>query len=208
MNLVGDKLTLMTAGDVLRAIRAALPEASNSAVAIFCAQSALETGRWRSMHCFNFGNMRPPAGWNGDYCQFRCNEQVKPGVWKWYDPPDPGSNFLAFDAAEAGIAYWLQRLKERWPEAYDGAMQGMPAQFVHGLKARNYFTADEAPYLKGVLGLTHEFLAVLEQMAEPEPVPEHEPDWQAIVPILSIDLSTPAKNLDEHDTEPSPPPSR
>jgi hypothetical protein len=154
-----------------------MPEMSNSAVAILCAQSALETGRWKSMHCFNFGNIRPPKDWPGDYCQFRCNEQVSPGKWVWYDPPSPGSNFLAFPDAVTGIRYWLDKLKTRWPEAFQGAVAGQPVPFVHGLKQRGYFTADEAPYLNGVLGLTHEFLALL---AEPAPVPEHEPDWDAI----------------------------
>src|SRR5882724_12439564 len=129
MKLVPNVLTAMTAPDVLKAFNNAYAQAtgnfpSQDCLAILVAQSCLECARWKSMHCYNFGNIRPAKDWTGEYCQFRCNEQIKPGVWKWYDPPDPGSNFLAFDTAEAGALFYMNKLKERWPEAWGGALNG------------------------------------------------------------------------------------
>ncbi len=162
MNLIPNVLTTMTALDVLRAFRTAFQNEigrtpSNSTLAILVAQSCLECGRWKSMHCYNFGNIRPPKNWNGDYCQFRCNEQTAPGKWVWYDPPSPGSNFVAFEDAPSGAAFYMKTLSQHWPEAWTAALNGDSTGFVHGLKQRGYFTADEAPYRAAVQRLCTEF---------------------------------------------------
>jgi peptidoglycan hydrolase-like protein with peptidoglycan-binding domain len=167
MKLIPNKLTNMSALDVLKAFRAAFialtgATPSNSTLAILVAQSALECARWVSMHCFNFGNMRPPAGWTGDYCQFRCNEKIN-GVWVWYDPPAAGSNFVAFESAQDGATYYMQQMQKHWPEAWAAALAGNVALFVHGLKQRGYFTADETPYRVGVQRLCTEFFAYMDQ---------------------------------------------
>lgn len=153
----------MTAADVIAAFRSAFVslmgvDARAETIAVLVAQSALECARWASMHCYNFGNIRPPANWAGDYCQFRCNEKIG-GKWVWFDPPSAGSNFVAFENASDGAAFYLSKLRGKWPEAWTAALAGDAAGFVHGLKLRGYFTADEAPYLKAVMGMYSEFLA-------------------------------------------------
>lgn len=165
MKLIPNKLTKLSALEVLRAFRDAFVVAtgsppSNSTLSILVAQSALECGHWLSMHCYNFGNMRPPRNWQGDYCQFRCNEKIN-GAWVWFDPPSPGSNFLAFESATDGALYYMQALLQKWPEAWSGALQGNAQTFVHGLKQRGYFTADETPYRVAVQRLCTEFLGYL-----------------------------------------------
>ena len=200
MKLIPNKLTVLTANEVLRAFRAAFyalvgSYPSNSTLAILTAQSALECARWKSMHCFNFGNMRPPQGWTGGYCQFRCNEKIK-GVWVWYDPPSLGSNFLAFDTAAEGAEYYTQKLAQRWPEAWAGALRGDTAAFVHGLKQRGYFTADEAPYLAAVRGLCTEFFDYINRNMVTEPTDanplEHLPSAEVLKSVASAVLVAPA----------------
>jgi peptidoglycan hydrolase-like protein with peptidoglycan-binding domain len=161
VKLIPNKLTKLSALDVLRAFRVAFAALiggapSNSTLAILVAQSALECARWASMHCFNFGNMRPPRDWAGSYCQFRCNEKID-GAWVWFDPPAPGSNFVAFETAEDGARYYLEQLQKRWPEAWYAAIKGNSVDFVHGLKEHGYFTADEAPYRAAVQRLCKEY---------------------------------------------------
>lgn len=162
MNLIPNVLTPMTADDVMLAFSAAFNTMagkypSEDCLAILTAQSCLECGRWKSMHCFNFGNIRPATDWKGNYCQFRCNEQISPGKWVWYDPPSSGSNFVAFRTAEEGAAFYIAKLAKRWPEAWTAALNGDAAMFVHGLKLKGYFTANEALYLAGVSRLVAEF---------------------------------------------------
>jgi len=186
MKLIPNKLTKMSALDVLNAFRAAITKITgtapaNSTLAILVAQSALECGRWASMHCYNFGNIRPPAGWTGGYCQFRCNEKIK-GEWVWFDPPSPGSNFVAFESAEDGAEFYIRKLIEKWPEAWDAAMHGNATRFVHGLKQRGYFTADEAPYQVAVYHLYKEFFGYLSTGAES---PAHEPDMTSVQAIVA-----------------------
>jgi len=196
MKLIPNKLTVMKALDVLKAFRAAflaeigsLP--SNATLAILVAQSALECARWVSMHCFNFGNMRPPKGWAGSYCQFRCNEKIK-GVWVWYDPPDPGSNFLAFESAEEGARYYMRKLRQTWPEAWAAALKGDAGGFVHGLKLRGYFTADETVYRASVQRLCTEFQVYVNREFTTEPtdvtVDEHQVDMTAINDVVSAPI--------------------
>ena len=196
MKLMPNKLTPMTALEVLRAFRAAFSglqgrTPSNSTLAILTAQSALETGRWKSMHCYNMGNIRPPKGWTGSYCQFRCNEKIN-GQWVWFDPPSPGSNFLAFETAAEGAAYYMNKLAARWPEAWAAALAGDAAGFVHGLKQRGYFTADETPYRVGVKKLCAEFFAYMERgLVAPEEanIPAHEPPPEALQSVAGAILA-------------------
>lgn len=161
----------MSAADVIAAFRTAYSalmgaDATAETIAVLVAQSALECARWASMHCYNFGNIRPPANWAGGYCQFRCNEKIA-GKWIWFDPPSAGSNFVAFETAADGAQFYLDKLRNKWPEAWIAALNGDAAAFVHGLKLRGYFTADEAPYLKAVQGMYGEFLAHA-QVPDPE----------------------------------------
>lgn len=212
MKLIPNNLTKMTPVDVLKAFQAAITKIvgtapSNSMLAILVAQSALECARWVSMHCFNFGNIRPATGWTGDYTQFRCNEKIK-GVWVWYDPPSAGSNFVAFETATDGAEFYIRKLIEKWPEAWAAALHGDTAGFVHGLKQRGYFTADETPYRIAVQKMCTEFFNYLQRGLVTEPgdvvIDPHEPDMSVIngsvasaiviAPALLIGARGPAVN--------------
>lgn len=176
MSLLPDRKTALTAAMAYRDFQTVLLELGldiatlRKACPVFLAQSALETAHWGACHCFNFGNARPGRGWTGDICQFRCNE-VLGGKVVWFNPPNPGepgygdplhgSSFRAFVSELDGVRDYFRLIKNHWPEAYAAALQGDAAAFVHGLKARGYFTADEAPYRAAVMNLVSSFTNVL-----------------------------------------------
>jgi hypothetical protein len=67
-------------------------------------------------------------------------------------------------------------------------LAGDAVGYVHQLKAKGYFTADEATYAKGVVLLRNEFLARLRGEA---PAPKVDIEWaalQALVPTLQFSV--------------------
>ncbi len=175
--LIPDRLTPCSPAEVARAFREALEAVtgrtpSNAHLAVLVAQSALESGRWRSMHCWNFGNVKASSTYEWLYCQFRCNEVIG-GKVQWFDPPHPQCNFRAFTDIEAGALDHIRFLSQskRYAGAWEAAAKGDPAALVHALKAAGYFTADEAPYVKAVSSLWREYMALLNQEPEHEATP-------------------------------------
>lgn len=176
--LVPDQLTPMTAIDVAKAFKSAFAtvcgtDPSRDCLALLVAQSALETGRWKSIHCWNFGNVKASPTYAGKYCQFRCNEVIA-GKVQWFDPPHPQTNFRAFDSAESGAIDHLRFLasRSRYAKAWQAALAGQPLTFVEALKAAGYFTADAGPYARAVTSLWKEYCAMLDRMgADTEPPP-------------------------------------
>ncbi len=167
--LVSDLLTVCTAPAYIAAVRSGLETLmgktpSSAHVAVLTAQSALESGRWRSMHRFNPGNIKASESYGFLYCQFRCNEVIG-GKTIWFDPPHPQTNFRAFMDLDTGVLDYLRFLADRarYQPAWAAAAQGDPALFVHALKVSGYFTADEAPYRRAVVSLFHEYSALLNQ---------------------------------------------
>jgi hypothetical protein len=57
----------------------------------------------------------------------------------------------AFDTPEDGAAYYWERLRDRWPDAFYA--MGDPAEFVKQLKAGRYFTGDVTAYTRAVVAL-------------------------------------------------------
>jgi len=217
--LIPDKLTPLTPQEVALAFRSALETLmgktpSNAFLALLVAQSALETGRWKSIHCFNFGNVKASPTYVGLYCQFRCNEVLK-GKVVWFNPPHPQCNFRAFESAETGSIDHIRFLSQskRYAYAWQVAQTGMPLAFVDALKHAGYFTADEAPYARAVASLWKEYLAMLSE-DEPKPhlaeVSTAAIDRFVYTESLRIEQQSAADAQREwesaNDTEPAPPP--
>ena len=187
--IVPDLLTRCDAPTYLRAIRSGLETLSGRTpstahVAVLTAQSALESGRWRSMHRFNPGNIKASPTYEYLYCQFRCNEVIG-GKVLWFDPPHPQTNFRAFMDLDTGVLDYLRFLADRarYRPAWEAAASGDPVRFVHALKTAGYFTADEAPYLRAVVSLFHEYSGLLNQYdVAPAPDDEHEAAVRIITP--------------------------
>lgn len=150
-----------------------------SALLVLMAQSALETGHWKYIHCYNFGNVKavPVDGPRG-YTFYACNEiltreqathamrgehpakitrEVGGGkVEVWFYPKHPACCFRAYGGEggfTAGMADYLNILYNKYQSAWDAVLDGDPGMFVDKLKAAKYFTADLAKYRADVLWL-------------------------------------------------------
>jgi len=179
--LVPDQLTPLDAKTVALAFRGAYETVcgktpSNACLALLVAQSALETGRWKAIHCFNFGNVKASPDYYGYYCQFRCNEVIG-GKVQWFDPPHPQCNFRAFPSVEVGALDHVRFLatRQRYAKAWEVAQTGMPLAFVEALKAAGYFTADAGPYARAVSSLWKEYLGLVERLKDADTEPAAPP---------------------------------
>ncbi len=160
MAKLDDVLTPVTPNEVFGALQSAwqrqfgaLPQ--RSSLLVLLAQWALETGRGKSMHCFNLGNVKS-GGQAGDWCFFRCNEIIK-GKVVWFDPDDAACRFRAFKTLEDGARDYLQTLHNRFTKAWPAVLEGAPADFSHLLRKQNYYTANEAQYTGTLVALFKEF---------------------------------------------------
>lgn len=157
--------TPITPLDVARALRAAwlrlfevIP--ADQCIAVLMAQSALETGRWKSCWNYNLGNIKGGGKWQGDTCQFRCNEVIK-GKVEWFEPPHPQTTFRAYPTLTDAAADYLWLLRRRFSGAWNYILNGDPVGFSQALKRQNYYTAPEPPYTKAVKSLFTEYLKLL-----------------------------------------------
>ncbi len=144
------------------------------------AQSALETGRWKSIHCYNFGNIKSGETDGRDYTFYTCNElmplkmaqaymakspatakitavRADGNAWIWFYPDHPASRFRAFKTLNEGATDYLAFLQKKFKAAWSAILVGDPAGFSRALKAHGYYTADEAPYTKGLKSIFDEF---------------------------------------------------
>jgi hypothetical protein len=188
--LIPDLLTHCTALEFARAVRGGLETLNGTTptpehVCVLTAQSALESGRWRSMHRFNPGNIKASESYEYMYCQFACDEIINGKIQKFF-PPHPQTNFRAFYDLEVGVLDYLRFLsrRARYAQAWAAASRGDPAAFIRALHSAGYFTASEAPYLKAVVSLFNEYRR---QLAEPqrdtEPPADHAGEAQAVLSI-------------------------
>lgn len=215
-----DRLTPLTTEQAMSALRSAFETVegvtpSPECLAIHTAQSALEAARWKSLHNFCFTNAKASATWQGFFQCYRCNEKIG-DRWVYFVPqgelvgdfstalkgaplavPDghPQTRFRAFENAESGAIDHMQLVKRKWPEAWTAARGGDVAGFVHGLKQRAFFTADEAPYLKGVSSLMREFLPLARALKSADPVPPPADDEEVRCAALACVAPDPDRYL-------------
>lgn len=124
---------------------------------ILAAQSSLETARWGSMWCFNFGNLRG-TGSGGTWMSIHGANEVEDGHVVM--GPEVEAGFAAFTDRYEGAKAFVRFLgtashppaPNRYQGAWDAATAGDVAKYVSELKAHGYFTADEEAYRKGVEG--------------------------------------------------------
>jgi hypothetical protein len=164
------------------------------ALALALAKCALETGRFRSMYNWNFGNVRPGRGWLGMFtCLPICNEYEADGRLHWYTPEGevasrlnrdiigqrytvppghPGSRFRAFagptDGAYQYVDFMVRGVKGRFSKAYAWLIRGDGKAMVAEMAARGYFTANAGEYSAAVQSLQREFAAHLRGKPLPE----------------------------------------
>jgi len=152
---------------------------NKNAILCLMAQSALETGRWKSIHCFNFGNIKSSLSDGRDYTFFACNEYFELERAKkyaaesalakitnirsdglaviWFYPDHPVSRFRAYKTLDEGASDYMLLLYTRYKRAWTSVLNGDPVGFSKALKQQGYYTADEIPYTKGLKSLFDEF---------------------------------------------------
>lgn len=205
----------------LRAACVALPQVGRDPgdmpLAVFMAQIALETGRGKSCHGWNLGNIKASEAYEGQYSCFRCNEIIG-GKVEWFSPDTggfavppghPQTRFRAYEdapglkpapvrASYEYIAFLATRA--RYAKAWQAALAGDPAAYVHELKLSGYFTAAEAPYAKAVVSLVKTYLPSVQashslDVVEPDPVqseddvahcPTSDEDLLCVAPLLEL----------------------
>lgn len=159
--IVKDTLTPLSREEATRALLIAYQQLTGKlptpgVLALLVAQSAFETGHWKSIHNFNFGNAKAGA----DYpliTQFHCSEVDEHGIEHFYDPPDPHCNFRAYNDAAAGALDHLKVLQHR-PTWWQGLHTEDPSAFVDALATPpKYFTGNVAVYKRSVVSLFETF---------------------------------------------------
>ena len=155
-NLVPVVRTQLSAGQAQEALRAAWEKVTGEApsdktLALVTAQWAHETGNGASMYNYNFAGIKG-AGPDGLSVSQHTREGYGASERRIVD------NFRAYRSAEDGATDYVKLLSKRFPEAVEGARQGDPNAFVHGLKSRGYFTGHEGAYLSSVTNIASRFL--------------------------------------------------
>lgn len=184
---VPPRLTPLTFDDAAEAMRAALRDKLKAnptpeALALALAKTALETGRWKSIWCANWGNIKASATYEGMYTCITLNEVIggkvvwfapegqlaggrgTPVVGKVYDVPPghPQTRMRAYaNRFDGAFAYVDFVSGGRYAHAWIRLLAGDAPGYIRALKAKGYFTADEATYAKAVISLQKEFIAKL-----------------------------------------------
>jgi hypothetical protein len=119
---------------------------SAETLSVLVGQWAHETGRGASMVNYNFGGLKGtgPSG-----LSTACSTREG-----WGDSEvRVVDRFRAYSSPEEGARDYVSLLARRYPDAVQAAEQGDARGFVHALKARGYFTDNEASYSKSVQSL-------------------------------------------------------
>jgi hypothetical protein len=177
-------------------------------LALALAKCALETARWKSIWCFNFGNIKASATYIGSYCTIELNEVIG-GKTVWFsprgrldrkggtvvaeacnDPPGhPQTRMRAYGSAIEGTRAYVDFVASgRYAAAWQRLLAGDAAGYVHALKVAGYFTADEAQYLRGVASMQSEFVSKLKPTPPPLPPRQTTP---SLMPTLRLGASGP-----------------
>ena len=205
--------TPVTPRNVGRALRAAWmahfgETPSDASIALLLAQSALETGRWKSCWNYNLGNIKAGSKWQGDTTQFRCNEVIG-GKVVWFDPPHPQTTFRAYPTLEEAAKDYLWLLHRRFAQAWMHVTRPDPVAFSQALKRQNYYTADEPPYTRAVASLFREYLALMvdgDSSPQSAPAPATDNGLEALALSIAATAAVDAIREDGYDTDPAPAP--
>lgn len=194
---VEDRVTRLSVPDLLGALAAGYRivmggGASAPELATLGAQVCLETGRGQAMHCWNPGNVKLPADWDGLFTSYGCDEvfdaqtarlaqRLGPcTVNPWKGGPlqhvilpasHPWARFLAFGNASDGMADYVDRLsgKDRYRAAWTLAHRGDPDGFSRALAQAGYYTAPVDQYTRGLVALAAELMPVAKSTLDDAP---------------------------------------
>jgi mannosyl-glycoprotein endo-beta-N-acetylglucosaminidase len=119
---------------------------SDETLSLLVGQWAHETGRGASMLNYNFGGVKGtgPSGMS-------VAASTREGFGA--EQQRVTARFRAYGSAEEGARDYVSLLARRYPDAVQAAEGGDARGFVQALKARGYFTDDEAAYARSVQSL-------------------------------------------------------
>lgn len=125
---------------------------SQGTLAILTSHWALETGQGAKMYNFNFAGIKgkSPEGLTAVMGTREGSGQSAVHI---------RSGFRAYSTAEAGAHDYVSLLQRRYAGALTAAQNEDPAGFAQQLKARGYYTGDEALYTKGIVRLANSAMA-------------------------------------------------
>lgn len=194
---------------------------SDRSLAVLWAKSCLETGRWKFIHCYNFGNIKRKPNDTQLFTMFECGEEVSLSQAQKLHAEDPErikilriytsnglrrasitvypghewSQFRAFTTVEDGAEDYLRFVsqKKRYLKAWQKVIEGDPAGYSRELKAAGYYTGSQTVYTAGVVRLFNEFLKRKEELMSWKP---EEKDTDPSPPPIS----NPEPDEDIHDT--------
>lgn len=147
--------TPLSPGEATRLLEGAWQRVTGSApsegtLSTLWAQWALETGRGRSMHGYNFGGIKATPGAAHPSAVLTTREGFGD------TERSIRSRFRTYATAEAGAIDYIETLHRQYPEAAAAAGRGDVQGFVAGLTQRGYFTADPAVYGRALHSLSAE----------------------------------------------------
>ena len=165
-------------------------------LALALAHTALETGRWKSLYNYNWGNIKALKGYDGPYTCLGSlakpvSEILDDGEEHWFTPEGevtgpngtrigetysvppghPQTRFRAYPDAAAGAARYVSLLSTnvRYALAWQELLKGNGSAFIDELARAVYFTANKTKYKDTVLSLEREYLAKLGGDTSPPP---------------------------------------
>jgi hypothetical protein len=160
--MIPARRTVLSRAEAARAIRDAFARVFGEApspetLAILVAQSALETGHWRSMWCWNFGNIR--GSFRGAWTSFRAGEIVDGR--EIFLEAGPANKFRAYASAAEGAEDFVRFLgtatrpgqSNRYASAWAAALRGDAMTFALELGRAGYYTASREKYAATVRAL-------------------------------------------------------
>lgn len=216
------------------------PAVREDVLALALAKTALETGNWKKIHQYNWGNIKAGQQFEGQYTTFTCGENyaLNGGPSRQYifhpedgfDPADahcipnskfpatpnpsgnPQTRFRAYANEYDGAIEYVEFVANgRYHDAWNELLEGDASGYVHALKLKGYFTADEHQYAAGVIALQKQFVQKLKGLAPTNEVNHDDAFFEHISRIVASQYSNlleigPHAAKDLSDTEPSPPP--
>ena len=174
-------------------------------LALALAKTAFETARWQSIWNNNWGNVKAGETYEGTYCCYACNEVLASGL-KWFipegeldkkggivvgkvwlvPPGHPQTRFRAYPDADEGARRYVEFVAGgRYRDAWAMLLLGDAKSYVHELKRKGYFTADEATYARGVMSLQNEFSNKLARLPADEVTV---PNRDEVQPLIASDV--------------------
>jgi hypothetical protein len=147
--ILPDKLTPLTPDEAAKAISDGYKSVvghkpSKKILLLLLGQTALETGNWKSIHNYNFGNAKATS--SDLFAQYFACGEVEHGVEVHYPAGDPHCIFAAHQTAADGAAHYIRVLRNRdhwWKGLNTGTVPG----FIRGLTTTPvYFTANPITY--------------------------------------------------------------